>query len=107
MPQDGRGAPLELGVRPGGSRRRLDAFPEYVYIRIVPARKVQVGQVWKKDDSGDPFLITKIYSEALTTYVVLRKAGAESERPLRVKVHKSGAGAEIPGFTFTQESDSF
>jgi len=93
---------------PGASRARcLDAFPQTVYIHIVPARKVQVGQVWRNDDSGDSFLITKIYNEALTTYAVLRKAGAESERPVRVKVHHAGAGVEIPGYTFTQESDSF
>ena len=74
---------------------------------MVPARKIQVGQMWKKNDSGETFLITKLYSEALATYAVLRKAGAETEPPLRVKVHHTNAGADLPGFTFTQESDSF
>ena len=73
----------------------------------MPARKVQVGQMWKKNDTDETFLITKIYTEALASYAVLRKAGAESEPPLRVKVHRTNAGAELPGFTFTQESDSF
>jgi len=73
----------------------------------VPAKKVQVGQVWKKDDSGDTFLITKIYSEALATFAVLRKTGSESEPPIRIKVAKTGATANLPGFTFTQESDDF
>jgi hypothetical protein len=73
----------------------------------VPVKKVQVGQVWKKDDSGDTFLITKIYSEALTTFAVLRKTGSEDQPPIRIKISRSGASADLPGFTFTQESDDF
>jgi len=73
----------------------------------VPARKVQVGQMWRKNDTDETFLVTKIYSEALASYAVLRKAGAESEPPLRIKVQHTKAGAELPGFTFTQESDNF
>ncbi|MBZ5501595.1 MAG: hypothetical protein LAN59_05030 [Acidobacteriia bacterium] len=88
-------------------QRRLDALPNCVYIRIVPAKKILLGQVWKKSDTGDSYLVTKLYSEALTSYAVLRKAGAEQEAPLRIKVVKTAAGAELPGFTFTQESESF
>jgi hypothetical protein len=73
----------------------------------VPARKIQLGQVWKKNDSGESFLVTKTYTEALTTYAVLRKAGSEAEPPMRVKVANSTGGASIPGFTFAQESDEF
>jgi len=80
---------------------------ESVYIRSVTGRKIQVGQVWKKDGSGESYLITKVYSEALTTYAVLRKAGAESERPMRIKVSNLGPSQSLPGFTFTQESDEF
>lgn len=85
----------------------VDALRESVYIRSVPGRKIQVGQVWKQDGSGESYLITKVYSEALTTYAVLRKAGAETERPMRVKVSNSGPSQSLPGFTFTQESDEF
>ena len=70
-------------------------------------KKVQVGQVWKKDESGDTFLITKIYNEALTTFAVLRKTGSENEPPVRIKILHSSAGAALPGFTYTQESDDF
>ncbi|HXX43284.1 MAG TPA: hypothetical protein VEJ38_01050 [Candidatus Acidoferrales bacterium] len=73
----------------------------------MPVKKIQVGQVWKKDDSGDTFLITKVYNEALTTFAVLRKTGSESEPPVRVKVLKSGATSSLPGFSYTQESDEF
>lgn len=71
------------------------------------ARKIQVGQVWKKDDSGETFLVTKIYNEALATFAVLRKAGAETEPPIRIKVARSAQAVSLPGFTFTQENDNF
>ena len=85
----------------------VDALRESVYSHSVPVAKVQVGQVWKKDDSGDTFLITKIYSEALHTFAVLRKTGSEEEPPIRIKIAKSGPSANLPGFTYTQESDEF
>jgi len=85
----------------------VDAPAESVYSRSVPVKKIQVGQVWKKDDSGDTFLITKVYNEALTTFAVLRKTGSESDPPIRIKVTKSGATANLPGFSYTQESDEF
>jgi len=69
--------------------------------------KIQVGQVWKKDDSGENYLITKVYNEALTTYAVLRKTGAESERALKVKVDRRGAAVALPGFSYTQQADDF
>jgi hypothetical protein len=73
----------------------------------MPAGKIQVGQVWKKDDTGDTFLITKVYNEALATYAVLRKTGAESERAIRVKVVHTAQAALLPGFTSTQQADEF
>ena len=93
----------------GESARRsvVDASGETVYIRKVPVKKVQVGQVWKKNDTGDSFLVTKIYNEALTSFAVLRKTGSESEPPMRVKVANTGGTADLPGFTYTQQSDDF
>ncbi|HKN61786.1 MAG TPA: hypothetical protein VJW93_11440 [Candidatus Acidoferrales bacterium] len=73
----------------------------------MPAKKVQVGQVWKKDGSGENFLVTKVYTEALATFAVLRKAGAESEPAVRVKVSHSGPVVSLPGFSYTQHSDEF
>lgn len=63
--------------------------------------------MWKRDEGGEQFLVTKIYNEALATYAVLRKAGAETEPPVRVKVSRAGQAVSLPGFTFTQESDTF
>ena len=73
----------------------------------MPVKRIQVGQVWKKDDSGDTFWITKVYNEALTTFALLRKTGSEEEPPIRIKVAKSGATANLPGFSYTQDSDDF
>ncbi len=70
-------------------------------------RKIQIGQVWKKDGSDETYLITKIYSEALATFAVLRKAGAETEAPVRVRVQNAATGPVLPGFKFAQESNEF
>src|ERR1700678_321111 len=85
----------------------IDAPVESVYIRSVPAGKIQVGQVWKKDDSGESYLITKVYNEAIATFALLRKTGAEAEGTVKVKVDQRGASQALPGFSYTQESDPF
>ena len=68
-------------------------------------KSIQLGQVWRNDESGKHFLVTKLYNEVFTQYAVLRPAEVTApEAPtVRVKVAKSAAGATLPGFTFTQE----
>jgi hypothetical protein len=88
-------------------RTLIDAFLESVYIRTMPVGKIQVGQVWKKDDSGESYLITKVYNEAIATFALLRKTGAEAEGTVKVKVDQRGPSQALPGFTYTQESDQF
>lgn len=61
-------------------------------------RKIQIGQLWKKDGTGDVFLVTRVYSEALSTIVVLRKSGAEAENVVRVKVERTAEGPSLPGY---------
>ena len=73
----------------------------------MPVKKIQVGQVWKKIDTGESFLITKTYNEALTTFAVLRKTGSEGEPPIRIKVSQTSIAADLPGFTYAQESEEF
>jgi hypothetical protein len=70
-------------------------------------KKIQVGQVWKKVDTGETYLVTQLYSEALSTVAVLRKTGAESEARVRVKVERAGDGQALAGFTYAQEADDF
>ena len=68
-------------------------------------KSVQLGQVWRKDDDGRDYLVTKVYSEVFSQYAVLRPAAVNApEAPtVRVKVAKAAQGASLPGFTFTQE----
>ncbi|HEV2299331.1 MAG TPA: hypothetical protein VGR72_12540 [Candidatus Acidoferrales bacterium] len=73
----------------------------------MPLKKIQVGQVWRKEDTGDNYLVTKIYNEALATFAVLRKEGSENDAPLRIKIGHKGVTPNLPGFRFTQESEEF
>src|SRR5258708_13533333 len=61
--------------------------------------KIQIGQLWKKDGTGDIYLVTRLYSEALNTIVILRRSGAEGEAQIRVRVDRAAGGRNIPGFT--------
>ena len=73
----------------------------------MPVHKIQVGQVWKKNDTGDNYLVTKVFSEALATFAVLRKAGAEEEDRLRVKITSAGGTETLAGFVYAQEAEHF
>ena len=68
-------------------------------------RIIQLGQVWRKDDNGQDYLVTKVYNEVFSQYAILRPAEvtAPDAPTIKVKVGKSAAGAALPGFTFTQE----
>jgi hypothetical protein len=70
------------------------------------ARKIQIGQLWKKKDTGDTFLVTRVYNEALSTFVVLRKSGSEGEDLVRVKADRTPDGQGLPGFVPAVEDDS-
>lgn len=73
----------------------------------MPVSKIQLGQVWRLDETGETWLVTKVYSEAFASYAMLRKAGVGTGDVRRVKVAKSSDGVSLPGFTFAQESESF
>ena len=64
-----------------------------------------MGQVWKKNDTSETYLVTKLYSEVFSTYAVLRKIGGEEV--LRVKVDKEGDSSVLRGFTYTQDAQDF
>jgi hypothetical protein len=73
----------------------------------MPVRKIQLGQVWKMSGTGEDYLVTKLYSEALATFAILRKAGAETENKVRVRVENVAEGQNLPGFVYTQQTDQF
>ena len=69
--------------------------------------KIQIGQLWKKDGTKDIYLVTRLYSEALNTMVILRRSGAEDEAQIRVRVERAAGGQKIPGFSPAQEDEKF
>jgi hypothetical protein len=73
----------------------------------VPIPAIQIGQLWRFNKTGESWLVTKVYSEVFASYAVIRKVGGREADLRRVKVEKSDEGVELPGYTFTQESDTF
>ena len=76
-------------------------------ILLMSLMKIQVGQLWKKDGTGDIYLVTRLYSEALNTMAVLRKSGAEGEAQIRVRVERGSKGQTMQGFSPAQEEESY
>jgi hypothetical protein len=64
------------------------------------ARRIQIGQLWKNLETGETFLVTRVY------IVVLRKSGAEEQNQVRIKVERTPQGQNIPGFAPAMEDDS-
>lgn len=72
-------------------------------------KAIQLGQVWRNDATGQNFLVTKLYSEALAQIAILRPADASAAQAdtIRLKVQRTGEGATLPGYTFTQDLQDF
>ena len=75
----------------------------------MPVKSIQLGQVWRNNDTGQNYLVTKLYSEVFTQFAMLRVAdsSAATTDTVRVKVQKGPDGATLPGYTYTQESQDF
>ena len=69
--------------------------------------KVQPGQVWCQEGTEENWLVTKVYSEAFTSYAMLRKIGGDDNDVRRLKILRSADGITLPGFKFSQESELF
>jgi hypothetical protein len=72
-------------------------------------KQVQAGQIWRNDENGANFLVTKVYSELFTQYAMLRPANvsAPQAESIRIKVSRQDDGMTLPGYTFTQDSQDF
>ena len=69
-------------------------------------KKILLGQVWRKDNTNDTYLVTKVYNEVFSTFAMLRKT--QGEEVLRVKIEKQCDLSFLRGFTYTQdEQQSF
>lgn len=68
-------------------------------------KAVQAGQVWRNDESGANYLVTKIYSELFSQFAMLRPANASAPEAetIRVKIQRIEQGMTLPGYTFTQD----
>ena len=69
--------------------------------------EVQPGQLWRSNDTGESWLVTKTYAEVFASFAVLRNVRGIETDLLRVKIEKSDEGVGLPGFTFTQETEDF
>ena len=80
-------------------------YPDNGRSLLMAVKSVQLGQVWRRDQDGRSYLVTKIYNEVFTQFAMLRQAGlsATTTDTIRVKVQKGSDGAMLPGYTFTQE----
>jgi hypothetical protein len=73
----------------------------------MPVPKIQIGQLWKKEGTGETYLVTRVYTEALSTIAVLRKSGSEGEALIKVKVERVGGGLNLVGFSPAMEDERF
>ncbi len=79
-------------MRVSGGNGRLTRFEmdNKVEGMATSVSKIQIGQLWKKDGTDDTYLVTRVYSEALSTMATLRKR--EKEKTARLQ------GARAPRF---------
>jgi hypothetical protein len=102
-------AAYRTGRSAAGPRDGLTLLAGHFTVKasLMSAPKIQIGQLWKQDGTGEIYLVTRLYSEALYTMVILRKSGAEEQAQMRVKVERAAGGQTIPGFTPAQEDEKF
>ncbi|MGH9405480.1 MAG: hypothetical protein ACRD3D_06550 [Terriglobia bacterium] len=63
---------------------------------------IQPGQIWRSNDAGDEWLVTRTYAELFDRYAVLRRMTGAREPTRRVKIRSDVQGAELPGFSLVQ-----
>jgi hypothetical protein len=68
-------------------------------------KQIRLGQVWRRDEDGQNYLVTRVYSEVFTQFAVLRPAEvtAPDAPTVKVKVAREPDGFTLPGYTFTQK----
>ena len=86
----------------------VDTCARGIYIQSIQmsVKRIQIGQLWKNLETSETYLVTRVYTEALSTIVVLRKSGAEDQNQIRVKVERTSGGQNIPGFAPAMDDDS-
>lgn len=79
---------------------RASPYPE----TSMAVKTLRLGQVWRRDEDGQNYLVTRVFNEVFTQYAVMRPAelNAPDAPTVKVKVAKDGEGWALPGYTFTQ-----
>jgi hypothetical protein len=71
-------------------------------------QSIRIGQVWKRVGTEETFLVTKLYTEALSTIAVLRPTGTAmqtTQTMIRVRVERRGGSQGLPGFAMAQDGE--
>lgn len=68
-------------------------------------KNIRMGQVWRRDEDGQNYLVTRVYSEVFSQFAILRPAEvtAPDAPTVKVKLAKDDTGFTLPGYTFTQD----
>jgi hypothetical protein len=79
---------------------RATSYPE----NIMAVKTIRLGQVWRRDEDGQNYLVTRVFNEVFTQFAVMRPAelNAPGAPTVKVKVAKDAEGCALPGYTFTQ-----
>lgn len=79
---------------------RANSYP----CKTMAVKTLRLGQVWRRDEDGQNYLVTRVFNEVFTQFAVLRPAEitAPDAPTIKIKVTKNADGCALPGYTFTQ-----
>ena len=65
---------------------------------------IQIGQIWRLEETGEKWLVTKTYPKLFTSYAVLRKVEGRDSDVRHVRVDRSANCPTPSGFSLVEES---
>jgi len=96
------------GVHSASDFRSFDLRVGRRYSFLMAVKAIQPGQIWRHDNTGKTYLVTKVYKEALAQYAMLRPADSHvPSESVRVHIKKIADGVTLPGYTFAQDGQEF
>ncbi len=69
-------------------------------------QRVLLGQVWRKEGTGEDFLVTRVGKEVFSSFAVMRKVGDEESPSVRITIKKVANGVSLSGYIYTQEENT-
>lgn len=64
--------------------------------------EIKPGQIWRSNQDGAEWLVTKTYREIFDFYIVLRKIGGAESDVQRLQAKQGPDGMNLPGFTLVE-----